>query len=140
MGKLLGAAAVVLGLFGSLLLLPLFFLNPAGSASATATCTIEGFDTGTVAHDLGDDFAAAAEAAGVPAAILAAKLEAESGWNPEAVSSVGAEGLAKFMPGTWDNFGKGDPFDPEAAIAAQGRYMGHLMETLARSPTQPARR
>lgn len=35
------------------------------------------------------------------------------------------------MPGTWEMYGEGDPFDPQAAITAQGKYMcvlGDLMD------------
>ncbi|HET9654478.1 MAG TPA: NlpC/P60 family protein [Kineosporiaceae bacterium] len=64
-----------------------------------------------------------------PAAVIAAQIEAESGWNPKAVSPVGAQGLSQFMPGTWAAWGQdvngdgtADPFDPADAIMAQGRY------------------
>jgi len=35
-----------------------------------------------------------------PVAVLAAQVHQESGWNPEAVSRVGASGLGQFMPAT----------------------------------------
>lgn len=35
-----------------------------------------------------------------PVAALAAQVHQESGWNPQAVSAVGARGMAQFMPGT----------------------------------------
>lgn len=35
-----------------------------------------------------------------PVAVLAAQVHQESGWNPNAVSHVGATGLAQFMPAT----------------------------------------
>jgi soluble lytic murein transglycosylase-like protein len=35
-----------------------------------------------------------------PIAALAAQIHQESGWNPEAVSRVGATGMAQFMPAT----------------------------------------
>ncbi|WP_234021392.1 peptidoglycan DD-metalloendopeptidase family protein [Streptomyces sp. 142MFCol3.1] len=62
-------------------------------------------------------------------AVIAAQIEAESGWNPNAQSPVGAEGLSQFMPGTWQTWGRDDdgngrvsPYDPGDAIMAQGRY------------------
>ena len=35
-----------------------------------------------------------------PVAAFAAQVHQESGWNPQAVSRVGARGLAQFMPAT----------------------------------------
>lgn len=78
---------------------------------------------------------AAALVAGIPAQFLAAQIEAESGWNPQAVSAAGARGLAQFMPGTWEQYGGGgDPFDPAAGIRAQGRYLHDLREAIAGIP------
>ena len=37
---------------------------------------------------------------GAPVAVLAAQVHQESAWKPEAVSRVGARGLAQFMPAT----------------------------------------
>ncbi|PRZ43960.1 peptidase M23-like protein [Antricoccus suffuscus] len=66
----------------------------------------------------------------MPASILAGLLEAESGWNPKATSPASAQGLAQFMPATWNAYGTGDPFDPKAAIAALGAYIGALLTSV----------
>jgi soluble lytic murein transglycosylase-like protein len=63
----------------------------------------------------------------VSAAVLAAQLEAESSFNPDAVSPAGAEGIAQFMPGTAASYGLRNPFDPEAAIDAQAHLMSDLI-------------
>lgn len=71
---------------------------------------------------------AASKASGVPAPVLAAQLEQESKWDPQAESSAGAQGLAQFTPDTWKIYGQGgDPFSPKDSIAAQGRYMKYLL-------------
>src|SRR4051812_34512431 len=49
----------------------------------------------------------------VGAALLSAQLYAESGFNPFAVSSAGAQGIAQFMPGTAASYGLSNPFDAE---------------------------
>jgi soluble lytic murein transglycosylase-like protein len=41
----------------------------------------------------------------IPAEVLAAQLGAESSWNPMAVSPAGAQGIAQFLPKTWEQFG-----------------------------------
>lgn len=73
----------------------------------------------------------------VTSGVIAAQIEAESAWNPRAVSPVGAQGLTQFMPGTWamhgidgDGDGKADPFNPHDAIASQGKYMCYLAEVV----------
>lgn len=67
----------------------------------------------------------AANAAGCPEvtpSLLAAQLHQESGFNPNARSSVGAMGIAQFMPGTWATHGSGDILNPADAIPAAARY------------------
>lgn len=76
----------------------------------------------------------------ITAPLLAAQLDAESNFNPRAVSRVGAMGIAQFMPGTWKYFardidgnGRASAFDPADAIDAQARHMCELYEKAARS-------
>ena len=63
----------------------------------------------------------------VSAALLAAQLYAESNFNPFAVSSAGARGIAQFMPGTARTYGLTDPFDAVASISAQAHLMRDLL-------------
>jgi hypothetical protein len=67
--------------------------------------------------------ARSARGAGITPAILAAVLKAESDFNPRAVSSAGAQGIAQFMPGTARGMGLDDPFDPVQAIPASARLI-----------------
>jgi Transglycosylase SLT domain len=84
------------------------------------------------------DVLAAAEFSGLPPEIVAAQLDVESRWDPRAVSSAGAQGLAQFMPETWAEYGRGDPFDPRAAIRAQGIYLKDLRRMVrALEPASP---
>lgn len=62
--------------------------------------------------------------------LIAAQIEAESSWNPTAVSEAGAQGMTQFMPGTWASFGRDGDGDgkaeinnPQDAIYSQGVYM-----------------
>jgi hypothetical protein len=71
---------------------------------------------------------------------FAAQLQAESDFSPDAVSHVGAMGIAQFMPGTWvgwgrdvDGNGRASPFDAADAIDAQVRFMCDLHRTALRS-------
>lgn len=65
--------------------------------------------------------------------LIAAQIEAESSWNPTAVSEAGAQGMTQFMPGTWASFGRDGDGDgkaeinnPQDAIYSQGVYMCSL--------------
>ena len=76
----------------------------------------------------------AAQRWSVSAALLAAQLFAESGFNPFAVSPAGAQGIAQFMPGTARGIGLDDPFDPDAAIDAQAHLMRDLLRRFGAVP------
>jgi hypothetical protein len=74
-----------------------------------------------------DPLVASAAKWNVSGALLAAQLMAESNFNPFAVSPVGAEGIAQFMPSTAASYGLDDPFDPVEAIDAQAHLMSDLL-------------
>ena len=46
---------------------------------------------------------------GVPLPIAMALIKQESGFNPKAVSKVGAKGLGQLMPATAKSYGVSDP-------------------------------
>ena len=73
--------------------------------------------------------------------ILAAQIEAESNWNPRARSSVGAQGIAQFMPGTWSSWGVDgngngtkSPWEPADAIKAAARYDCYIRDYVRKVP------
>jgi soluble lytic murein transglycosylase-like protein len=76
----------------------------------------------------------AAQRWSVSATLLAAQLYAESGFNPFAVSSAGAQGIAQFMPGTARGYQLANPFDPTAAIDAQAHLMRDLLRRFSAVP------
>jgi soluble lytic murein transglycosylase-like protein len=59
----------------------------------------------------------------VPPELIAAVIQAESAFQPRAVSVKGAQGLMQLMPATGEALGLIDPFDPEANIRAGTRYL-----------------
>jgi cell wall-associated NlpC family hydrolase len=65
----------------------------------------------------------AASANGIPSSLLAGLIQQESGFNPDAVSSAGAEGIAQFMPATAAGLGV-DPYDPTSAINGAAQMLG----------------
>ncbi len=78
--------------------------------------------------------ALAAQRWNVSGTLLAAQLHAESGFNPFARSSAGAQGIAQFMPGTARAYGLRNPFDAEQAIDAQARMMRDLLRQFGSVP------
>jgi transglycosylase-like protein with SLT domain/D-alanyl-D-alanine carboxypeptidase-like protein/putative Flp pilus-assembly TadE/G-like protein len=76
----------------------------------------------------------AAQRWNVGAALLAAQLYVESGFDPRARSPAGAQGIAQFMPGTAAALGLADPFDATAAIDAQAHLMRDLLRRFASVP------
>ena len=75
----------------------------------------------------GNVIAAAAQQHGVSGALLHAVIEAESNYNPNAVSPKGAVGLMQLMPTTARQYGAADSRDPVANIAAGARYLKDLL-------------
>lgn len=69
-----------------------------------------------------------ADATGLPVDYFTRLIWRESSFSATAVSPVGAEGIAQFMPGTAAERGLADPFDPIQAIPASAR----LLRSLAR--------
>jgi soluble lytic murein transglycosylase-like protein len=72
-------------------------------------------------------FAAAAEH-GVDAALIRAIIHAESAFNPNAVSRVGAQGLMQLMPATASRFGVTSAFEPAQNIKGGVSYLAWLLK------------
>ena len=65
---------------------------------------------------------------GMDERLIQAVIEVESGYDVNAVSSAGAEGLMQIMPGTQRDLGVTQPFDPHENIEAGVRYLQNMIE------------
>ncbi|MDY0384427.1 MAG: lytic transglycosylase domain-containing protein [Geobacter sp.] len=66
---------------------------------------------------------------GVNAALVKAVIQAESGYNPNAVSRAGASGLMQLMPGTAKQLKVADAFNPKQNVDGGVRYLKFLLDT-----------
>jgi hypothetical protein len=68
----------------------------------------------------------AARANSLPIGFMTRIIWRESSFRAAAISPAGAEGIAQFMPGTAQERGLADPFDPEQAIPKAARLLADL--------------
>lgn len=64
---------------------------------------------------------------GISPDLVRAVIQAESGFNPRAVSPKGAMGLMQLMPATARDLGVNDPFHPAENIRAGVAYLAQLL-------------
>ena len=119
--------------------------RPKGLASATAVRTIRysfietcfacgaqpGVNFGTLRLNTAAyaaEIAAAARQHGVEEAIVRAIIHAESAYNPNAMSRVGAQGLMQLMPATARRFGVSNAFDANQNIQGGVQYLSWLLK------------
>ena len=99
---------------------PQFSSLLAGEADAKYSDT----DTNT---DFDGIIQSEAGANGVDPDLVRAVIQTESSFRPDAVSSVGAQGLMQLMPGTAKSLGVTDAFDPQQNIRAGTKYLANLI-------------
>jgi soluble lytic murein transglycosylase-like protein len=66
---------------------------------------------------------------GVNSCLVKAVIHAESGYNPNAVSSKGASGLMQLMPGTAKSLKVADRFNPKDNVEGGVKYLRFLLDT-----------
>jgi soluble lytic murein transglycosylase-like protein len=76
---------------------------------------------------LGPLISAAERRHGLPAGLLDALVEVESGGRPHSISATGAMGPGQLLPSTARSLGIGDPFDSEEAVDGSARYLAEQL-------------
>ncbi|MCC7106576.1 MAG: transglycosylase SLT domain-containing protein, partial [Chloroflexi bacterium] len=74
--------------------------------------------------DLGPLVAEAGRRYGVDPSLIAGVMEAESGFDPDAVSPAGARGLMQLMESTARSLGVDDPLDPTQSVLGGAKLLG----------------
>ncbi|MCA1787033.1 MAG: lytic transglycosylase domain-containing protein, partial [Desulfobacteraceae bacterium] len=78
--------------------------------------------------DLEEIIRKAAKTHGVDAELIKKVIQAESNFDPNAVSPKGAQGLMQLMPGTATELGVTDAFHPVQNIMGGTRYLKQLLD------------
>ena len=78
--------------------------------------------------EIGTIVAAVAKEYGIDPALVWAIIRQESGGNPNAVSTAGAEGLMQLMPGTAAEMGVTNPFNAQQNIQGGVAYFAYLLK------------
>ena len=73
---------------------------------------------------------------GINPALVAALIARESSFNPDAVSSSGAQGLGQLTPATAKDLGVENAFDPDENIRGTAKYLAQLHEIWKDRPDQ----
>jgi len=103
---------------------------PTYNRSVRALSSMGSFQPAMVPKGLGETIQKAAKANGVDPSVLAGMLEKESSWRDDIISgrtksSVGATGIAQFMPATAAEMGV-DPLDVNSSINGAAKYLAKL--------------
>jgi cell wall-associated NlpC family hydrolase len=106
----------------------------AAQAAATPRPAALQGNTSLAGVPYGDLFVQAGAKYGVSPKLLAAVAKVESGYNPHAVSKVGAQGLMQLMPGTAKGLGINNSFDPAQAIDGGAKLLARNLREFKSVP------
>jgi soluble lytic murein transglycosylase-like protein len=99
------------------------FGQQLAQASGSQIATTATADVGSGSTPYESQIQAAASKYGIDPAVLKGLIKQESGFNPNAGSPAGAQGLTQLMPGTAASLGVSDVHDPAQSIDGGAHYL-----------------
>ncbi|MGN7454971.1 lytic transglycosylase domain-containing protein [Paenibacillus pasadenensis] len=105
-------------------------LIAAGSGYASSAAAWIGEGAGSAGAEYEGLIASAAARHGLSPKLIRSVIEAESSFQPLAVSGAGAKGLMQLMDGTARGLGVTDSFDPAQNIDGGSKYLSYLLRKL----------
>lgn len=106
----------------------------AGAAAVAPTAPSAGAVAGE--QRFGAEIDGAAARYGVDPALLRGLIRQESGFDPNAGSPAGAQGLTQLMPGTAAGLGVTDPLDPAQSIDGGAKYLRQQLDAFGGDVTK----
>jgi soluble lytic murein transglycosylase-like protein len=103
------------------------FSMPRATSAPRVSTTVNSFVAVAPQHAYDHIIREAAELYKVDVALIRSVVQAESSFNPLALSRVGAMGLMQLMPNTADALDVENPFDPRENIMAGTRLLKDLL-------------
>ncbi len=107
-------------------------VNPVTSSNSIeeqmAAVTFNSAAKATEKSQLKDLISKISKKHGVDEKLVNAVIKQESGYNPKAKSSAGAQGLMQLMPATAKSLGVSDPYNPVQNVDGGVRYLKSMME------------
>lgn len=105
-----------------------YLVSTGNSVNATSGTDFDKIYNDIAVDSLESIFAGAAKEFGINENFLKAVAKAESGFDPDAVSGCGAQGIMQLMPFTSESYGVTDPFDAKQNIYAGAQLLSELLD------------
>lgn len=102
-------------------------LSPAGDTTYVRNNSRNNLKNSNSSTNFDSLIQQAAQKYGLSSNLLNSVIKAESDFNPNAVSSSGAQGLMQLMPETAKSLGVGNAFDPVQNIEGGAKYLSKLL-------------
>ena len=99
-----------------------------GATSATGGAGATGVSELPASVPYGAEITAAAKRHGLDPALLAGLVKQESGFNANARSGAGAQGLTQLMPATAAGLGVMNPLDPAQSLEGGAKYLAQQLK------------